>query len=194
MNLALSSEGTTVHARWQAAFTEVNLLGIAVGALGPRRVYVYEDGKLLQDSSSRPEQQVLAESEEFAAYLTRNITVTQDGVACDPTVEDIDNVMGEGAVLSFGCPLPVDRVDVSAAILTDLDPTYQTLATTDQGERFTFTGGAETHTFALESGSVDAAEEAGQAGPPVLQYVLIGALWTAGIAVVAWRARRHRRA
>ncbi|MFF0449346.1 hypothetical protein ACFYT4_23555 [Streptomyces sp. NPDC004609] len=88
-----------------------------------------------------------------AGYLRSHVVVRQDGRPCPVERE-------EGLELRFGCPEPVERIDLTVTALTDVDSAYRTLSVTDTGGGGLHTAGEPTRTLDLGS-----APDAGDGAP-----------------------------
>jgi ABC-type nickel/cobalt efflux system permease component RcnA len=78
-----------------------------------------------------------------AGYLRSHIVVRQDGRPCR-----VDRA--DGVKLHFVCPRPVDRIELTVTVLTDVDPAYRTLSVTGTGSGGLHTAQEPTRTLTLK--------------------------------------------
>jgi hypothetical protein len=135
----LSADERQVWLRWTAATDDLTALGIHLGVLGPDRRFVDDHGVLVPEQSDDYDTIVLAQTAALSRYLLEHIQVQQSGASCQGRVTDTAELAGDGARLRFTCPERVRDVTVRVDTLTDVDPAYRTLATSEGGERATYT-------------------------------------------------------
>ncbi|WP_210649046.1 hypothetical protein [Nocardioides sp. SYSU D00065] len=187
-----------VRVDWAAAPDDVTALAAYVGVVGGSHVVVFEDGEYAEDQSSVAAGIRLAEEPEvLEAYLLEHIAVTVGGEDCAGSLEPVDNVQDTGAGLAFDCGGPVSSADVTVRMLTDIDPAYRTLATSEDGQRRVYTAADDTFTWRLGK-PPSASGEPAQSGPDAAASAVrqLGAV-AAGAALVALAAvvvRRRRTA
>ncbi|GAA4468176.1 hypothetical protein [Phytohabitans houttuyneae] len=141
----VSADGSTVALSWQAAEDDWVALGRHVGAFD-------------RASPDVTGAELLRRSPAVRDYLLDRIVVNQGGRRCTGDLAALDDVLAEGARLTFECPAPVADVDVTVTALTDVNDAYRTVlradppATPDQA---LFTAAAPTRhiTFGGSGGS-----------------------------------------
>ncbi|GAA2042682.1 MULTISPECIES: hypothetical protein [Streptomyces] len=119
----ISADGPRVSIAWHAAEDDWVALGQALGAL--------EDPATGTVSTELTGEQKLQRSEEVRGYLLDQIYVTQDGTRCAGEVTSMDDLLTEGARLSYRCPRDVQEVDVTVGALSDLNEAYRTVLTAE---------------------------------------------------------------
>lgn len=182
----LDAEGDVVRLRWTASPDDLTALALSLQVLKERRTYVYDRGVLVPEESDESDAVVLAGAPEFEAYLLDRVSVTQAGTDCAGVLADVDDLVSDGALVTFTCPAPVADVEVGVETLTDLHEAYRTLATASDGERATYSSTAPTHTWSFtEEGGLSG--PAGQALGLVVGVVAVALLVMAG---VLWRRRK----
>lgn len=137
----------TVSITWNAAPDDVAALARSLG------VDVAPGGVL-----TRQQDAAFSRSLALTEVLRDKVTVAQDGELCRSEVV-VTSIVARGASWEFTCGTPVGEVDVTIALLTDIDERYRTLtsATTPEGvHRFMFTSAASTQSIALQPGEARA--------------------------------------
>lgn len=130
-SVRMSAEDSVVTLRWSAPPDDLILLGGAVGALPERREIVFDvSPSTVPEPVGETDADRLTASEEVARYLTEHLGVRQAGVSCRPAVR-LDELVGDGAELTFDCPATVDQVEIEVSMLTDLHEAYRTVAIGD---------------------------------------------------------------
>ncbi|MFK5690795.1 hypothetical protein ACI3EY_14105 [Ornithinimicrobium sp. LYQ92] len=173
----LDRSGTVLTMTWTGAADDWMVVGEHTGAFA----------EVAADSTGA---EVLATSPLVRDYLADHIRVaTPGGRSCDQEVEEVDDVLADGARLTFTCPEGTSDVLVTLAVLTDVNPAYRTvLEAGDDGARTLFTAARPTHQVSLAgSGS----------GPVGASLALVGgALAVGALAAVGvpWALRRRRAA
>jgi hypothetical protein len=159
-SVRIGAEDRQVWVRWTASPDDLTALGIHLGVLGDDRSLVYDQGVLVPEQYDDYDAVRLANSPAFAAYLLEHIAVDQRGRPCPGRVTNPEDVLGDGARVEFTCAEPVDEVTVRVDTLTDIDPAYRTLASSESGERATYTKSAPEQRWELS-------REAGLGGYPM---------------------------
>jgi hypothetical protein len=168
----VSADGSRVAVSWHAAEDDWVALGRHVGAF---------DGA----SPGVTGAELLRRSPGVRDYLLGRIAVSQSGQRCAGELAPLDDVLTEGARLTFACPGPVAEVDITVTALTDVDDAYRTVlqagtpATPDQA-LFTATAPTQHITFAAS-------------GSPVRRSVVTVAAGTAAVLVIGLIALLIRR-
>lgn len=121
----LSVDGTAMSVRWSAEEDDWVALGRHVGAFAETPMGV--DGVELTGLER------LQRSERLRAYLLDQMIVSQDGVACAASVDDLATLRQTGMTLRFRCPAEITVVDVQLSALTDVHEAYRTVATGPSG-------------------------------------------------------------
>jgi hypothetical protein len=130
----VSARGQSVFINWTAAPDDTLAIGVQVGLLEES---VLEDvmEASVQVAPSRAQEDALNESSELLAYLVDHIHVTQDGGACEMTVQPITDFVRDGAKTVHQCPEPVSAVDIEITMLHDVHEAYRTFAVTNEYAR-----------------------------------------------------------
>lgn len=174
-------DGTEVTITWQAAEDDWVALGQSLGA--------FEDPAAGPVDTTLTGEQKLARSTQVRRYLTERITVRQAGEPCRSTVLPLEDLLRQGARLTFDCPQPAVEVEIRLDALTDLHTAYRTVLTAAgpmTPDQALFTSAQTTHRVSL-SGD-------GQTGGGTALAVGTGAALASGVAVsIAWRTLRRRR-
>lgn len=160
-----------MRVRWTASTDDLTALGMHLGVLGPDRQFVDDQGVLVPEQSGDYDAVRLARAPALGGYLLEHIEVVQSGAPCRGRVDSTDELTGDGAQLVFTCPDPVRDVSVRVDTLTDIDPAYRTLATSENGERATYTLEDAEHRWRLD-------QTAGVGGYPV-------GFWLTGLGLFA---------
>lgn len=175
----LDRSGTVLTMTWTGAADDWMVVGEHTGAFT----------EVAADSTGA---EVLASSPLVRDYLADHIRVTTPGGrSCDQEVEEVDDVLADGARLTFTCPEGTSDVLVTLAVLTDVNPAYRTvLETGDDGARTLFTAARPTHQVSL-TGSGSGSGPAGASLALVGGALAVGALAAVG---APWALRRRRAA
>ncbi|GAA2584464.1 hypothetical protein GCM10010399_13100 [Dactylosporangium fulvum] len=177
-----------VHVRWRVGGPDdLTLLGVSLGLLPPDRVK--PDGSV---DYRYTDPAVLASSEQFAAYLLRQITVTDGGRPCAGELEPPRALDLKGAIADYACPGPIAVATVTVRMLTDLNPAYRTLATGPGGRRTVYEADKDTHDWT--SVGAPAGDDAGLGRSAAVQIAtVVGAVAIAVAAGFLVARRLHRR-
>lgn len=163
----ISATAERVAIRWQAPADDLRMLGGALGALPERQVVVVEPGGA-PSPVGQSEADLLRGSQRLADYLAAHIVVRQDGVPC-PSVVDLDDLLGDGALVAASCPDPVATVEIEVSLLVDFHESYRTAAIgsgTDP-ERWMYTASDTTRTWSFTGSGAAGPEDApGTGGGP----------------------------
>ncbi|MDQ7903009.1 hypothetical protein RB614_00555 [Phytohabitans sp. ZYX-F-186] len=141
----VSADGSRVAVSWQAAEDDWVALGRHVGAFDTA-------------SPDVTGAELLRRSPGVRDYLLGRIAVSQGGRPCAADLAELEDVLAQGARLTFDCPGQVAEVDLTVTALTDVNEAYRTVlradtpATPDQA---LFTAAVPTQhiTFAASGGS-----------------------------------------
>ena len=175
------------------AMDDLSWLAYDLGLLPADRIML--DGAITPQASDA---QLLEKSPALASYLTRQMTVTSQGQACQPQVVPPADIANQGTTVIFTCPGPVTEATVDLKLMTDLEASYATIATGPDGTQATYTGYASSRDWHFDPSTAPAASDSlsgsGWAGwlPPVLPAALIGLPIVAGL--VVWLVRTRRKA
>jgi hypothetical protein len=178
----VSADGPTVTVAWAAAEDDWLRLGEHVGA------FAASSGS--RDDAALTGAEKLQRSESLRTYLLEHVSVQHRRGECAGAVASLEDPLGTGAELSFDCGGPVNEVDVTLSVLTDVNASYRTVATASEGaspRRVLFNTSSPTQHFTFGSG-------ASSGGPPYL--LILGLLLAAAAALVlafAARAALSRR-
>ncbi|MFI6286996.1 hypothetical protein ACIBCM_19975 [Streptomyces sp. NPDC051018] len=108
----------------------------------PPVVRIEADGTTVDAVWSAQADDVAVLKKQPADYLRTHVVVTQDGRPCP-----VDRA--QRLELRFGCPEPVDRIELTVTALTDINSAYRTLSVTDTGGGGLHTAGEPTRTLDL---------------------------------------------
>jgi hypothetical protein len=149
----IAADGEVVSVVWRVgAADDLTLLGVELGVLPEDRVML--DGAIdLVDGDA----EAVAGSQELRAYLVDRIEVSAGGDGCAGSVVEVGDLVDDGARVEYTCPRAVDTARVTVRTLTDLHPAYRTLAKGPDGQRAVYESAADTHDWALRSGTGGAA-------------------------------------
>ncbi|GAB1819673.1 hypothetical protein [Herbidospora sp. RD11066] len=119
----ISVDGSRVALAWLAAEDDWVALGQSLGAFenpadGPVSTELTGEQKLQRSAAVRD-------------YLLGRITVAQGGTPCPGRLESLEQLVTQGARLSFDCPAPAVDLDVTVSALTDLNENYRTMLTAE---------------------------------------------------------------
>lgn len=114
----VSADGSRVAVSWSAAEDDWVALGRHVGAF---------DGASPDVTGA----ELLRRSPGVRDYLLGRITVSQSGQRCAADLAALDDVLADGARLTFDCPGPVVDVDITLTALTDVNDAYRTVLRAD---------------------------------------------------------------
>ncbi|MFC0532557.1 hypothetical protein [Phytohabitans kaempferiae] len=166
----VSADGSRVAVSWLAAEDDWVALGRHVGAF---------DGA----SPDVTGEELLRRSTGVRDYLLGRIVVSQGGRPCAGDLAELENVVTEGARLTFDCPGRVVEVDITVTALTDMNEAYRTVvraetpATPDQA-LLTATAPTQHLTFTGSGGGVRQSVQAVAGGTVAVLLVGLG-LWVA---------------
>ncbi|WP_066360132.1 hypothetical protein [Herbidospora mongoliensis] len=119
----ISVDGSHVAIAWLAAEDDWVALGQSVGA--------FENPATESVSTTLTGEQKLQRSAAVRDYLLGRITVAQGGTPCPGQLESLEQLVAQGARLTFDCPGPAVDLDVTVSALTDLDENYRTMLTAE---------------------------------------------------------------
>ncbi len=152
-SVAISAVPDGVQVEWSAAPDDVTALAAYLGVVGGQHVVVFEDGEYDEEASSVPAGVRLAENATvLSAYLGERITVAAAAEPCVGVLEPVDDVTAEGVTITYDCGRSVAAVEISVAMLTDIHPSYRTMAEGPDGQRHAYAGDAEAITWTLPGG------------------------------------------
>ncbi|MET7668955.1 hypothetical protein [Micromonospora luteifusca] len=181
-----------VQVRWRVGGPDdLTLLGVSLGLLPSDRVLL--DGAVDYRTTDPA---ALASSEQFSAYLLKQITVADGSRRCLGAVEQPKALARAGVTVDYTCPGPVDTVTVAVRMLTDLNPAYRAAATGPDGQRAVYGSGAESHDWILSGvpAAASTGTSRGRSAAVRIAVVAGGALLVAAGALLASRRLRRRRA
>ncbi|GGO32393.1 hypothetical protein [Micromonospora parathelypteridis] len=188
-----------VRVRWRVGGPDdLTLLGVSLGLLPSDRILL--DGAVDYRATDPA---VLASSEQFSAYLLKQITVADGERRCLGAVTEPPKALARaGVTVDYTCPGPVGTVTVVVRMLTDLNPAYRSMATGPDGQRAVYGPGEDSHDWTLAgvpaAGSSTSTSTSTSPGPgrsAVVQVAALvgGALLVAiGALLVSRRLRRRR--
>ncbi|MET8199842.1 hypothetical protein [Micromonospora taraxaci] len=179
-----------VRVRWRVGGPDdLTLLGVSLGLLPADRVLL--DGAVDYRTTDPA---VLASSEQFPAYLLKQITVADGARQCVGAVAPLKALARAGATVDYTCPGPVGTVTVAVRMLTDLNPAYRAMATGPGGQRAVYGSGEDSHDWTLAGGAPTVGSASrGRSAAVQLAAVVGGALLVAvGALLVSRRVRRRR--
>ncbi|MEU7675465.1 hypothetical protein AB0C42_11690 [Micromonospora taraxaci] len=179
-----------VRVRWRVGGPDdLTLLGVSLGLLPADRVLL--DGAV---DYRMTDPAVLASSEQFPAYLLKQITVADGARQCVGAVAPLKALARAGATVDYTCPGPVGTVTVAVRMLTDLNPAYRAMATGPGGQRAVYGSGEDSHDWTLAGGAPTVGSPSrGRSAAVQLAAVVGGALLVAvGALLVSRRVRRRR--
>ncbi|MGZ0712457.1 hypothetical protein ACWPKO_29375 (plasmid) [Coraliomargarita sp. W4R53] len=187
--LLVSASDATVTLHWASATDDLSALGYSLGLTQTVKTFVYdENGELLVDESDEDDLTVLGADASFSDYLLSSLQVTTDEGPCIGRVGDTTHLATAGVSIRFDCPAPVTEAEIGATLLQDIDSRYQLLATSDIGERFTYTNTDSVKSWSLSPAQVPAGDE----NAPWWPMAGIITLWLAGMAVIFFTRKSHR--
>ncbi|MFG1867128.1 hypothetical protein [Micromonospora arborensis] len=191
-----------VRVRWRVGGPDdLTLLGVSLGLLPSDRVLL--DGAVDYRTTDPA---VLASSEQFTAYLLKQITVADGERPCVGAVAEPPKALARaGVTVDYTCPGPVDTVTVVVRMLTDLNPAYRAMATGPDGQHAVYGPGEDSHDWTLAGVPPAASTSTGAStstststgrGAVVRIAALVGGvlLVAIGALVVSRRLRRRRAA
>ncbi|MEU4551995.1 hypothetical protein EV382_2402 [Micromonospora violae] len=179
-----------VRVRWRVGGPDdLTLLGVSLGLLPADRILL--DGAVDYRTTDPA---VIASSEQFPAYLLKQITVTDGARPCLGAVAPLKALARTGATVDYTCPGSVDTVTVAVRMLTDLNPAYRAMATGPGGQRAVYGSGEDSHDWTLTGGTPAVGTTTrGRSAAVQLAAVAAGALLvTIGALLVLRRLRRRR--
>ncbi|MEU8264986.1 hypothetical protein AB0C02_30780 [Micromonospora sp. NPDC048999] len=176
-----------VRVRWRVGGTDdLALLGVSLGLLPRDRVMA--DGAV---EYRHTDAALIGSSEELAAYLLQQITVTDRERPCAGAVEPPKALARIGATVDYTCPGPVGMVTVAVRMLTDLNPAYRALATGPHGQRAVYGSGEDSHDWVLTGARATGSTSPGRSATVQIAAVAVGTLLAAAL-MMWWRSRRRR--
>ncbi|MGC4746737.1 hypothetical protein ACLQ28_13890 [Micromonospora sp. DT201] len=179
-----------VRVRWRVGGPDdLTLLGVSLGLLPPDRVLL--DGAVDYRTTDPA---VLASSEQFSAYLLKQITVADGARRCLGAVAEPKALARTGVTVDYTCPGPVDTVTVVVRMLTDLNPAYRSMATGPNGQRAVYGPGEDSHDWTLAGAPAAGGISPGRSAAVQIAALGGGALLVAIGAVLVSRQLRRRRA
>lgn len=170
----ISADGSRVALSWRAAEDDWVALGQSLGA--------FEDPAAGPVSTELTGEQKLGRSPAVRDYLLDRIALSQHGRPCPGQIAPLENLLAEGARLTFDCPAPVTEVEVTLKTLTDLNTAYRTVLTAETPAvpaQALFTAAKSTQRLRFTEPA---------AGPPATALPIAGAA-LGGLAVLVWRRR-----
>lgn len=183
------AEAHDVTVRWTAAVDDYAALGVAAGVLDDTYGTGVADpapddvGDRLGPAARRE----VEGSADVRQHVTDRVRVVQHGQACPVAAVDVAQLFVRGATVRVTCPEPVETVDVTLMLLSDVHPAYRTVAVAGGPAipaRTMYT--ADRSTVRWDFGA------AGTAAPTtmaLLRFGVVGALLAAGVGVLVWRRR-----
>lgn len=184
------AEAHDVTVRWTAAVDDYAALGVAAGVLDESYGTGVADpapddiGERLGPANRRE----VEGAAEVRQYVTDRVLVVQTGRPCPVATVDVTQLFARGVALRATCPEPVEAVDVTLRLLSDIHPAYRTVATAvgpAVPARTMYT--ADRSTVRWDFG---AASTAAPATMTLLGFGVAGALLAAGLGVLVLRRRR----
>ncbi len=186
-----------VRVAWKASPDDVTMLAIDLDLIDEMRTFVFQDGALVPEESEETDGVVLAASADFGDYLREHVLVVGDGAPCAGDLQPVRDVSTEGATVDFDCGGPVTEAVVTITTLTDLHPSYRTLATSVGGQRRAYTSKQDTFTWAFPAPGVapsgDADGGGGRGASAAWQLGGVG-LAAGALGGGGWWLRRRRTA
>ncbi|MGW5557708.1 hypothetical protein ACWER9_10845 [Micromonospora sp. NPDC003944] len=179
-----------VRVRWRVGGPDdLTLLGVSLGLLPADRILL--DGAVDYRTTDPA---LIASSEQFPAYLLKQITVTDGTRPCLGVVAPLKALARTGATVDYTCPGPVGTVTVAVRMLTDLNPAYRAMATGPGGQRAVYGSGEDSHDWTLAGGAPAVGSTTRGRSAAVQLAAVVGAalLVTVGALLVSWRLRRRR--
>ncbi|MGW2624481.1 hypothetical protein [Micromonospora taraxaci] len=185
-----------VRVRWRVGGPDdLTLLGVSLGLLPADRVLL--DGAVDYRTTDPA---VIASSEQFPAYLLKQITVADGAQQCVGAVAPLKALARAGATVDYTCPGPVGTVTVAVRMLTDLNPAYRAMATGPDGQRAVYGSGEDSHDWTLAGGaptvgSTGTSPSTGTGRSAAVQLAAVvggAALVAVGALLVSRRVRRRR--
>ena len=178
-----SADGRTVIIDPAAPPDDAAAIGTTIGLLPEGSMEAF----LLEDEDGQPTEDQIRElsvSPELRAYFLEHVEVRQDGQACAGEARPAEDLLADGAQLTFTCDDPVEVVDVRITVLHDVDPRYATFGL--DGSRWTvlFTVAQPEHAW-------DASAAASGTGLTALLAIVGGVLLV--LAVFGWVLVGRRR-
>ncbi|MER5643184.1 hypothetical protein [Streptosporangium sp. NPDC002524] len=176
----IGADGSRVTISWFAAEDDWVALGQSIGA--------FEDPASGAVSTELTGEQKLERSPALRTYLLDRVTVAQDGRRCESRLEELRELVTDGARFVFDCQSPVTRLDVTVAALTDLNKAYRTMLVAE-------TPATPGRTLLTEAESTRRLTFSGTGGgglPPGTTSVVVWAavlLAGAGVSAALWRRR-----
>jgi len=171
----VSADGSRIAVSWLAAEDDWVALGRHVGAFD-------------NASPDVTGAELLRRSPGVRDYLLDRIMVTQGGRPCAGELDELEDVLTEGAKLTFACPAPVVDVDMTVTALTDLNEAYRTVLRADPPstpDQALFTAAAPTQHLTFSATGGDSVRRSVVTVAAVLMAVLL-------LGIVGFVARRRR--
>lgn len=185
----IGGQGDTVRIRWAAAGDDLTALALHLRVLDDQRSFVYQDGALVPEESDRADAVVLAQAPEFTDYLLERIEVRGGDGECAGRVTSTEDLIADGARLTFTCPGAAPTAQVAVRTLVDIHPAYRTLASADGGQRQVYTADAAVFEWRLTGAGGGLARSAAVQ----ISAIAVGTLGVPAAALLVWRRRRGRR-
>lgn len=178
-------DGERLTISWHAAEDDWVALGQSLGA--------FEDPSSGNVETGLTGEQKLERSPAVRDYLLEHITVGQAGKRCAGRLDKLEQLVKQGARVSFECAAPVTEVAVTISALTDLNTAYRTALTSEVAmtpSEVLFTANEGTHQVRLSAGT-------GGSGRPAAVGTVAAGTGIAAVAILAGvlvnRRRRNRR-
>src|SRR3712207_2569576 len=105
----VSARAATVTIDWPAAPDDAAAIGEQLGLMPPGSVAAYRQDAAAQAAPSSRDEARFSSSTQLRDYLTRNITLIQDGRPCPAVVAPIADFIHRGARIELRCPRQVEQ-------------------------------------------------------------------------------------
>ncbi|MFK3985631.1 hypothetical protein ACI2K4_35370 [Micromonospora sp. NPDC050397] len=182
----IDADGSHVTIEWHAAEDDWVALGQSLGA--------FENPATGKVETGLTGEQKLQRSPAIRDYLLERITVSQAGKRCPSRLDTLEQLLKQGARVSFECPTPVSDIAVTVSALTDLNTAYRTALTSDVAmtpSEVLFTHNDGTQQVRLAAGT------GGGSGRPAAVGTVAAGTGIAAVAILAGvlvnKRRRNRR-
>lgn len=186
--LLVSAAGTTVTLHWASATDDLSALGYSLGLTETVKTFVYdENGELLAEESDEDDLTVLGADTAFSDYVLSALQVTTEDGPCVGQVGDTTHLETAGVSVRFDCAAAVTEAEIVATLLQDVDSRYQLLATSDLGERFTYTAADSVQSWSFAASEVS--EGAASSWWPTAGVIV---LWLFGMVFIFFTRSRQR--
>jgi hypothetical protein len=185
-------EGEVVRVTWNAAADDLTSLAIHLDLVPTVRAFVYENGALVPEESDDDDAALLAGSAALSEYLVEHIAVTSVGESCSGAALPVADLGRDGATVEFACPADVAVASVSIDMMTDLHPSYRTLAQSRGNQSATYTLDTPAHDFRAVAGGDGARSVGPDVGSTLGQVGAVGGAMVALGAGAWWWRRRAR--